>query len=53
MKKKEKSEKGNVTFRFVTKTYSDFQKNCNKLGIGAGETIEEFMVDFNEWCKKR
>lgn len=52
-KKKEQSQKGNVTFRFVTQVYADFQNNCNKLDVGAGETIEEFMMDFNEWCKKR
>lgn len=51
-KKKEKTQKVNVTFRLLTQVYEDFQTNCSKQGIGAGETIEEFMLDFNEWCDK-
>lgn len=51
--KKEKSKKGNVTFRILTSVYEEFQENCKKLEIGAGEAVEEFMADFNQSCRKK
>jgi hypothetical protein len=54
VKSKAKPVKGNYTFRFDKKLMDDFRKSCEKQGVTATSTLEEFMKDASdEWKSKK
>lgn len=44
--RREKKERANVTFSFTKRIYKNFQEACGKQKVGAGEILEEFMIEF-------
>lgn len=46
LKRGERGEKENITFRLSKSVISSFKEACTKKGIKAGATVEELMLLF-------